>query len=129
LFSFGSGLSYAKFEFTNLHVSKSQIHKGDNTGVAVDVENTSDVSGDEVVQLYIHQQYGSSSRPVRELKGFRRVSLHAHEKETVKLLLTKDELTYWSSATKTWIQDASIFDVWAGGDSTAALHDTFAVVQ
>lgn len=129
LFPFGFGMSYAQFQFSSLQVSKSQIHKGDNTEVAVDVENTSDISGDEVVQVYIHQQYGSSSRPVRELKGFRRISLHAHEKETVKLTLAKEDLTYWSSATKTWIQDASTFDVWSGGDSTAELHSTFAVVQ
>jgi len=129
LFPFGFGLSYATFQFSNLQVSKPQIHKGVNTEITVDVENTSDVPGDEVVQLYIHQQYGSSSRPVRELKGFHRISLRAHEKETVKLLLTKEELTYWSSATKSWIQDASMFDMWAGGDSTATLHTTFAVVQ
>jgi len=129
LFPFGFGLSYATFQFSNLKVSKSQIHKGENVAVAVDVENTSEVPGDEVVQLYIHQQYGSSSRPVRELKGFRRVSLRAHEQETVKLLLTRDDLTYWSSATKSWTQDASQFDFWAGGDSTAELHSTFAVVR
>jgi beta-glucosidase len=129
LFNFGFGLSYANFKFSNLLVSKSRIHKGENLEVSVDVENTSDVPGDEVVQLYIHQQSGSSSRPVRELKGFRRISLLPHEKESVKLLLTKDDLTYWTSATKSWTQDASNFDVWIGGDSTADLHSTFAVVQ
>lgn len=129
LFPFGFGLSYATFQFSNLQVSKPQISRGESEEVAVDVENTSDIPADEVVQLYIHQQYGSSSRPVRELKGFRRVSLRAHKKETVKFLLTKDDLTYWTSATKSWIQDASTFDMWAGADSTAALHSTFAVVQ
>ena len=129
LFPFGFGLSYATFRFSNLQLSNSQIPRGENVEVAVEVENTSDVAGDEVVQLYIHQQYGSSSRPVRELKGFRRIALQAHEKKTVKLLLTKDNLTYWTSATKSWTQDASKFDVWAGGDSAATLHSTFAVVQ
>ncbi|MGA8940520.1 MAG: beta-glucosidase BglX [Acidobacteriaceae bacterium] len=129
LFPFGFGLSYSTFHFSNLHLSETQIHKGESVDVAVDVENTSDVPGDEVVQLYIHQQYGSSSRPVRELKGFRRVSLSAHEKKTVNLVLTKDDLRYWSSATKSWIQDASKFDVWVGGDSTAILHAMFDVIQ
>ena len=129
LFPFGFGLSYAKFEFSNLQVAQSEIHKGEGTEVAVDVENTSDSIGDEVVQLYIHQQYGTSSRPIRELKGFRRVSLAPHQKKTVRLVLTKDDLTYWSSATKSWIRDASTFDVWAGGNSTATLHGTFAVTQ
>ena len=129
MFPFVFGLSYATFRFSNLQLSNSQIPRGENVEVAVEVENTSDVAGDEVVQLYIHQQYGSSSRPVRELKGFRRIALQAHEKKTVKLLLTKDNLTYWTSATKSWTQDASKFDVWAGGDSAATLHSTFAVVQ
>ena len=129
LFPFGFGLSYTTFEFSNLQVTRPQISKGEGQQVAVDVENTGDIPGDEVVQLYIHQQYGSSSRPVRELKGFRRVSLRPHEKETVKLLLTKEDLTYWTSATKSWVQDASTFDMWAGADSTAALHATFSVVQ
>ena len=93
------------------------------------MENTTGIAGETVAQLYIHQQYGTSSRPVRELKGFTRVSLSPHEKKTVRLTLSKDDLTYWSSATKSWIQDASTFDVWVGGDSTATLHNSFAVAE
>ena len=89
MFPFGFGLSYTTFEFSNLQVTKPQISKGEGEEVNVDVENTGDIPADEVVQLYIHQQYGSSSRPVRELKGFRRVSLRPHEKETVKLATDK----------------------------------------
>ena len=128
LFPFGFGLSYAKFAFSNLQVSKAQVKKGEPVDVAVNVENTSDVPGDEVVQLYVHQQYGTSSRPVRELKGFNRVSLAAHGKETVRFTLAADDLTYWSSATKSWIEDASTFDVWAGGNSSADLHGSLIVV-
>ena len=128
LFPFGFGLSYAHFQFSNLQVSKERIHNGESEEVAVDVENTSDVPGDEVVQLYIHQQYGTSSRPVRELKGFRRIALRPHEKKTVTFTLTKDDLSYWSSAPNAWIQDASTFDVWAGDDSTASLHAEFSVI-
>lgn len=127
LFPFGFGLSYTSFEFSNLRIAKSEVKKGEPLDVVVDVENTGGFSGDQVVELYIHQQYGTSSRPVRELKGFRRVSLLPHEKKTVKFTLSKDELTYWSSATKSWIEDASTFDVWAGGDSAAPLHGTFTV--
>lgn len=128
LFPFGFGLSYAKFGFSNLQISNPRVKRGEPLNVAVDVENTGEVAGDEVVQLYVHQQYGTSSRPVRELKGFSRVSLSSHEKKTVRLTLTKDDLTYWSSATKSWIQDASTFDVWAGGDSSAQLHASFTVL-
>lgn len=128
LYPFGFGLSYAKFSFSNLHVSKPEVKRGEDVNVSVEVENASDVPGDEVVQLYIHQQYGTSSRPVRELKGFRRITLAAHEKKTVQLNLSKDDLTYWSSATRSWIQDATPFDVWVGGSSAAELHGSFTVV-
>lgn len=128
LYPFGFGLSYAQFGFSNLQVSKPQVKKGEPLNVSVDVENTSGVAGDEVVQLYMHQQYGTSSRPVRELKGFSRVSLSPHEKKTIHFALGKDERIYWSSATRSWVEDASQFDLWAGGDSTATLHGAFAVL-
>jgi beta-glucosidase len=127
LYPFGFGLSYAAFSFSNLHLSKPEVKSDESLDVSVDVENTSDVPGDEVVQLYLHQQYGSSSRPVRELKGFKRVSLSAHEKQTAHFTLSKSDRTYWTSATRSWVTDASKFDVWVGGDSTAKLHETFSV--
>jgi beta-glucosidase len=129
LFPFGFGLSYATFTFSNLQLSKPTINSGEPLDVSVDVENTSDRPGDEVAQLYIHQQYGTSSRPVRELKGFQRLAIGAHSKRTVRFTLSKEDLTYWSSATQSRIQDTSAFDVWAGSDSTATLHAGFTVTQ
>ena len=122
LFSFGYGLSYATFQFSNL-----RIHKGENLDVAVDVRNTGTVQADEVAQLYLHQQSGTSSRPIRELKGFHRVTVAPGETKTVHFSLTKADLTYWSSVTRSWVQDDATFDVWAGDDSTAALHGTFTI--
>jgi beta-glucosidase len=129
LFPFGYGLSYAKFEYSNLHTDRPEIKKAQSLKVSVDVQNTGNEAGDEVVQLYIHQKSGTSSRPVRELKGFRRIALTPGEKKTIDFTLTKEELTYWSSATGSPIQDAAEFDVWAGGDSSAALHADFRVVR
>jgi len=128
LYPFGFGLSYATFSFSNLHLSKPEVKTAETLDVSVAVENTSDVQGDEVAQLYLHQQYGSSSRPVRELKGFRRISLLPHEKKTVQFTIDKDDRTYWTSATSSWVVDASPFDVWVGSDSTASLHGSFAVL-
>ena len=83
-----------------------------------------------MVQLYIHQQSGRSSRPVRELKGFSRITLLPHEKKTVHFALDKNDLMYWSSEERAWVQDDSVFDVWAGTDSTAAaLHGNFTVTR
>jgi beta-glucosidase len=127
LFPFGYGLSYTKFNFSNLQISKSQMTPGDSLDVTVDVENTGARQGDEVAQLYIHQQSGSASRPVRELKGFSRIALAPHEKKTVHFTLGKPELTYWSSSVKDFVQEAATFDVWVGDDSGATLHANFVV--
>lgn len=129
LFPFGFGLSYARFEYSNLEAKNASVKTGQPVNVSVEVENKGDVTGDEVVQLYIHQKYGTSSRPVRELKGFERVSLAPHEKKSIEFMLTPRDLTYWSSATHSWVQDAAPFDVWVGGDSTAPLHGNFTVSQ
>ena len=97
--------------------------------VTADVENTGSVAADEVAQLYIHQQSGSTSRPVRELKGFERIRLAPHEKKTVHFSLGTVELTYWSSATKSWVEEPAMFDVWLGANSQASLHSAFEVVE
>jgi beta-glucosidase len=93
----------------------------------VDLRNTGRRVGDEVAQLYIHQRRGTSARPIRELKGFQRVTLKPGETRTLRFTLTPDDLRYWSAATKTWVQDASLFDVWVGSSSQAELHGAFEV--
>lgn len=129
LYPFGYGLSYTTFSFSNLRVSKPEVKLGESIEVLADVQNTGKRAGDEVAQLYIHQRYGSASRPVRELKGFERITLAAGEKKTVRFTLGKSELTYWSSAAKGWVQDPSTFDLWVGADSTAPLTTTLKVVR
>ena len=121
LYPFGHGLSYATFEYTDLQVEQPAIAIGESTSVTVEVRNTSDRPADEVVQLYTHQRYGTSSRPVRELKGFRRVALGPGERRTVTFPLGPDQLRYWSAATRGFVQDPTTIDIWVGGDSTAEL--------
>lgn len=128
LYPFGYGLSYTKFSFSNLKISNAQPRLGETFGVSVDVENTGNRAGAEVVQLYIHQQAGSASRPVRELKGFEKIDLAPHEKRTVTFSLGKDELSFWSPGLKKWVEEAEEFDVWVGEDSTATLHGKFRLV-
>ena len=128
LFPFGYGLSYTTFEFTNLRLSKPTIRAGEATEVSVDVKNTGSVAGDVVAQVYIHQRWGSASRPVRELKGFRRVTLGARETRTLEFPLGREELEFWSPQTRKWAVEPATFDVWVGGDSKASLHADLAVV-
>ena len=128
LFPFGHGLSYTRFAYANLRPSDPRIAVGDHLKVSVDVTNTGPRAGDEVVQLYIHQRHGTSARPVKELKGFQRITLAPGETRTVTFPLTPDHLRYWSSATRDWVQDATTFDVFVGGSSEDTLQTTFEVV-
>ena len=129
LYPFGFGLSYTTFAFTNLKVATPQLKVGSSMAVSVDVNNTGPVAGDEVIQLYIHQQSGRDSRPRRELKGFKRLTLQPGETQTVEFQLGPAELGYWSTSAGGWVQDTANFDVWVGGDSTAELHASFSVID
>ena len=95
-------------------MNRRQVGAGEEVEAAVDVENTGSQAGDEVVQLYIHQRSGSASRPVRQLKGFRRITLAPGGKTTVNFALGKDELSYWSPSGHAWVEKPSEFDVWVG---------------
>ncbi len=125
LFPFGFGLSYSTFSFSNLKVDKPTSRLGESIIVSVDVANTGSAAADEVAQLYIHQQYGRSSRPVRELKGFERIHLDAGAHQAVTFTLSPAELQYWSASDHKWGEDASTFDLYTGADSTATLTTTF----
>lgn len=127
LFHFGYGLSYVSFEFSNLRLHQSTIKVSETLEIYVDLTNTGAYSADEVAQLYIHQRYGSTCRPARELKGFKRVKLLPGEKQTLIFRLGPEELRYWSSSEHQWVQESSEFDLWVGSDSNAELHTVFSV--
>jgi beta-glucosidase len=127
LFPFGHGLSYGRFEYRDLILDSGHIQPGQTVTVSVTVTNTSEHAGDEVVQLYIHQRHGSASRPVRELKGFQRVTLAAGQSRTLTFPLGPGELRYWNAAARDWVIDTTTIDVFAGGDSTADLTASFTI--
>lgn len=129
LYAFGHGLSYATFAYSGLRLDRDTIRLGETATVALEVTNDSRREADEVVQLYIHQRYGTSTRPVRELKGFRRVTLAAGETRTVEFPLGPDQLRYWSAATRSWTLDATTLDLWVGGSSRASLMATLRVTR
>ncbi len=127
LFPFGHGLSYGRFSYRDLILDRDHIQPGQTVTVSVTVANTGERAGDEVVQLYTHQRHGSASRPVRELKGFQRVTLAAGETRTLTFPLGPRELRYWNAAARDWVIDATTIDVFAGGDSTADLTASFTI--
>jgi beta-glucosidase len=121
LFPFGFGLSYASFAYEAVEVSPSTLRPDGAASVSVRLRNTGAVRADEVVQLYVGARSGRSARPVRELKGFKRVTLEPGEVREVSLELAAASLSYWSAADRQWGVDAGVYDVWVGGDSTASL--------
>jgi len=96
LFAFGHGLSYTTFEYTNLTLSKETIAPDQGTEVTVEVTNTGDVTGDEVVQMYIRDLISSVTRPVTELKDFKRITLEPGETKTVTLSITPEKLQFYN---------------------------------
>ena len=122
LFPFGYGLSYTTFSYENLMLDCNKIAKGETASVLVTVHNTGKRDGNEIVQLYIHQRFGSDTRPVRELKGFQKVHIPAGESITVNFHLGPEELSYWSSSKNDWIQEDTICDIWVGSNSKAEAH-------
>jgi beta-glucosidase len=97
LYPFGFGLSYTTFDYSNLVVDKTTAKAGEVVSVSLRVKNTGKVAGEEVVQLYIRDDYASLPRPVRELKGFTRVSLDPGETKTITFHLPVDQLAYYDS--------------------------------
>ncbi len=129
LFPFGFGLSYGRFEYANLSVDPAIVNTSGTVTVSVDITNVADREADEVVQLYLHQRSGWATRPVRELKGFRRLTLGAGESQRVEFTIGPNERRYWNAAARDWVADSTSFDVWVGGDSTAQLSTTFDVTE
>jgi beta-glucosidase len=95
LFAFGYGLSYTTFALTNLRLDRAEMRVAETARVSVDVTNTGTRHGDEVVQLYIRDEFSSVTRPVKELKGFRRVALAPGASTTVTFDITPDALAFY----------------------------------
>lgn len=124
LYPFGYGLSYADFTYDNLKLNKDQYEMGEDVQVSVDVTNTGNYDGKEVVQLYIRDLYGSTVRPVRELKGFELVNLKKGEKQTVNFTLTEEELGFYNNQGE-YVIEPGEFEVYVGGNSVETLSSSF----
>ena len=126
LYEFGYGLSYTTFEVTNLQLSASSVSRNGSITASVTVKNTGDVTGDEVVQLYIHDPVASISQPVRRLRGFERVTLDADKSQTVTFTLDKSDFGFYDNRGKFVVEPGQI-DVYAGNSSNATLTQSFTV--
>ena len=128
LYPFGYGLSYTRFSFDNLEIVKDQVAMGEDVIVKVRVTNVGEVDGATVAQLYIRDQVASTTRPARELKGFRRVFIKAGKSETVEFVIKPEDMAFCREDMK-FEQEAGDFTIWAGEDSDATLEGKFTVTE
>ncbi len=126
-YPFGFGLSYTAFAYGNLHVSAPSMRIGGSLTVSAEVANTGTVEADEVVQLYTRQVAASLSRPVRELKDFRRVHLKPGEKQTVEFTLKSSALAFHKGAQL--VTEPGLIQVWISPDSSAGMPAQFELVR
>jgi beta-glucosidase len=125
LFPFGHGLSYGRFEYSDLTLHPQSVAPDETVTVTARVTNVGAREATEVAQLYLHQRHGSASRPIRELKGFQRVTLAPRASQQVRFTLKPEHRRYWSTVTRDWVLDDTVFDVWVGADSTAPHATSF----
>ncbi len=117
LFPFGFGLSYTQFAYAHLRLSAEKISLNDTISISVDVTNTGERAGQEIVQLYVRDVASRLVRPQKELKGFAKVALAAGETKIVTLTLDKTALAYWDDAQHAWVAEAGEFVVLVGASS------------
>jgi beta-glucosidase len=119
LFPFGFGLSYTTFKLENVRLAKKKIARHGSTRVLVDVTNTGKRAGSEVVQMYIRDCVSSVTRPVKELKGFRKITLSPGEKQTVALDITPESLAFYDVNMK-YLVEPGDFEILVGNSSRDA---------
>ena len=126
LFPFGYGLSYTEFEYSDLQVLTPEVELGGVVKISVKVTNKGKHDGDDVAQLYVRDVVAETTRPMRELKGFERLSLKAGESKVVTFEVPTSDLAY-CHRDLSFKADAGEFQVWAGADSNATLEGKFVI--
>jgi beta-glucosidase len=116
LYSFGYGLSYTTFEFSNLKLEKSMITKDESTRIYVDIKNSGKYPGEEVVQMYIRDLFSSVTRPVKELKGFQKIQLNPGEQKTVSIEILPEHLAF-TNINMDYIVELGDFEIMVGNSS------------
>lgn len=127
-YPFGYGLSYTTFDISNLQLSSSKMTADGKITVSVDVKNTGNYDGEEVVQLYIRDLVGSVVRPVRELKGFTKIALKKGEMQKVTFELKSSDLKFYNEKVR-YINEPGDYEIYVGNSSAATLKGAFELVN
>jgi len=128
LYPFGHGLSYTTFEYSNMKISSDKIKFDEKLKVSVEVKNTGNYDGQEVVQLYIRDLVGSVTRPVKELKGFEKITLKKGELKTVSFEISSEDFKFYNIDMKN-VAEAGNFEVFVGGNSATDIKASFELVK
>jgi len=126
IYPFGFGLSYTQFRFDNIRIEPTMIAPGGNAKVSVDITNTGSRAGDEVAQMYVHQRVASRTRPVKQLRGFRRVRLEPGQKVTVDFPISPADLCLIDVNMNRVVQPGT-FDIMVGPNSAETSSATLEV--
>jgi beta-glucosidase len=128
LFPFGHGLSYTHFDYRDIRCSAAELRMGDSVTISAELTNTGDVAAEEVVQLYCRDLVASITRPVKELKGYRRVFVEAGETVTVDFELHTSDLRFFGRDMKATVEPGE-FHAWIGGSSDTELRTQFRIIE
>ena len=128
LYPFGYGLSYTSFKYSDLKIDNKTLSNNNSINVSVNLENSGEFKGKEVVQLYIRDKFASVTRPVRELKGFEMVELSPGESKVVSFEISESLLKFYS-ANEVWESESGFFDIFIGTDSNASFQETFELTK
>ena len=118
LFVFGHGLSYTTYKYSNLHITPEKTGPAGQTTATIDITNTGRMAGDEIVQLYIRDQVSSVTRPIKELKDFRRIHLEPGQTRTVQFVITPDKLSFLNQDMRR-VVEPGLFDIMVGPSSSS----------
>ena len=128
LFPFGYGLSYSTFTYGDVELSATKLRSGEILAVRAPVSNSGKVAADEIVQLYVRDLVGSLTRPVRELKGFRRIQLEPGETSVVEFALPVSDLGFFNNDEERVLEPGE-YEIFVGGSSMAPKVGTLEIVE
>ncbi|MBI5353821.1 MAG: glycoside hydrolase family 3 C-terminal domain-containing protein [Chloroflexi bacterium] len=129
LYSFGHGLSYTKFEYRDLSIDKKQAAGGETVDISLKVKNIGEVAGDEVVQLYIRDEYASLPRPVKELKGYQRINLKPNEERSLTFHLPVNQLAFYNEGLDLTVEEGKIQIMLGSSSDDIRLQSEFEITN
>ncbi len=128
LFPFGYGLSYTEFEYSDLRTTPEKISPNGKVKVEVDIKNVGKHKGDEVVQLYLHDVFATAARPLKELKGFRRITLEPGEKRRVEFIISSEDLAFYDADMNLIVESGTVEVMVGSSSEDIRLRGTFEVI-